>query len=144
MKNFAVFFLMAFIVTSNFSAQAVTDIAPQNFTEINQPPRWEKLGTRKVNYRLDRDEVYVTAREGRFSKLRLQVNRGGINLHRVVVHFANGETQTVKVNRSIPAGGQSGTLDLHGNRRVISKVVFYYDTKNFSGRKASVVLWGRH
>ncbi|MEO1259358.1 MAG: hypothetical protein AAFZ15_11205 [Bacteroidota bacterium] len=144
MKNFAAFFLIVFLVTLNFTAQATTDPAPQDFAAIKKPIRWEKLGTRKVNYRLDRDEVLVTAREGRFTKLRLQVNNGGINLHRVVVHFANGQTQVVKVNRSIPAGGQSGTLDLKGDRRVISKVVFYYDTKNFSGRKANVVLWGRH
>ncbi len=145
MKNLAIVLAFVFSSSINSNSHSATSILPPILIEKNNfPPRWEKLGTRKVNYRLDRDEIYVTAREGRFQKLRLQVTKGGINLHRVVVHFANGTTQTIKVNQSIPPGSQSRPLDLDGNKRVIQKVVFYYDTKNFSGRKATVTLWGRH
>ena len=38
------------------------------------PPRWERLGTRKVNFRLDRDEIMVTAREGAFTGLKMKVS----------------------------------------------------------------------
>ncbi len=145
MKNLVSVLAIVFACTFNNSIIAAPSVSDQSSGIKNScSQRWEKLGSRKVNYRLDRDEIYVTAREGHFTKLKLQANKGGINLHKVVVHFANGTTQTVRVNQSIPAGGMSKALDLNGNRRVISKVVFYYDTKNFSSKKANVTLFGRH
>ncbi|MCB0637636.1 MAG: hypothetical protein KDC54_13495, partial [Lewinella sp.] len=38
-------------------------------TTTDTPPVWEKLGQRRVNYGLDRDEILVTAAEGRFTAL---------------------------------------------------------------------------
>ncbi|HFA51052.1 MAG TPA: hypothetical protein ENJ95_18730 [Bacteroidetes bacterium] len=145
MKNLAIALSFVFAFSANISVQAAPSIqSPILIEKNNVPPRWEKLGTRKVNYRLDRDEIWVTARDGFFTKLKIHVKKGGINLHKVVVHYGNGSNQVVKAHQSIPAGGQSQTLDLKGNRRIITKVVFYYDTKNFSGRRATVELWGRH
>lgn len=112
--------------------------------ETIAPPRWELLGAKKVNYGLDRDEIDVTAKEGVFSALKLKVNRGGINLHRVAVHFGNGEVEELELRANIPAGGESRVLDLPGNKRVIQKVVFWYDTKNYANKKAVIQLWGRN
>ncbi len=111
---------------------------------VAKPPRWEKLGQRKVNYAVDRDEIFVTAREGRFTALKLTVKKGGINMHKMVIHFADGSKKKVDLRAKIPAGGSTRVIDLPGNRRIIRKVVFVYDTKNFSSRKAVVELWGRH
>lgn len=108
------------------------------------PPRWEKLGERNVNFRVDRDEIFVTASEGRFTALKIKVRKGAINLHKMVVHFGDGSEQEVETRNNIAAGGESRVIDLAGNRRVITKVVFVYDTKNFADRKAEVELWGRH
>lgn len=105
---------------------------------------WEKLGVRKVNYGLDRDEIWVTAAEGRFTALKLSVTGGGINLHRIAVHYGNGDIDELEVRENIRPGGETRVLDLQGNKRIIQKVVFWYDTKNWAGRKASVHLWGRH
>lgn len=108
------------------------------------PPRWEKLGERKVNYSLDRDEILVTAREGRFTAIKLMVRRSGINIHKFEVHFGNGDVQEVEIREEIPAGGESRVIDIEGNRRVIHSVVFWYDTKNFADKKGVIELWGRH
>jgi len=108
------------------------------------PPKWEKLGERKVNFTVDRDEIVVTAAEGRFTALKLMVKKGSINLHKMVVHFGDGSTQEVETRDQIPAGGESRVINLEGNRRVIRKVVFVYDTKNFADKRAEVELWGRH
>lgn len=108
------------------------------------PPRWEKLGERKVNFALDRDEILVTAAEGRFTALKIMVKKGRINLHKMVVHFADGSEQEVETRDEIRAGGESRVINLDGRRRVIRKVVFVYDTKNFADQKAEVELWGRH
>lgn len=118
-------------------------------TDINEgiqmPPRWEKLGQRRVNYGLDRDEILVTAREGRFTSIRLKAEIAPINIHRCVVHFANGTTESFRfAGNDLRAGQVTRNLDLPGNRRVITKVVFWYDTKNRAARRGRVELWGRH
>ena len=112
--------------------------------EVFPPPRWEKLGSRKVNFSLDRDEILVTAREGGFTALKLKVRRSGINLHKVVIHFGDGSTQQVRVQKRFHQGEETRVLDLDGGKRIIHKVVFIYDTKNIRSRKARVELWGRH
>ncbi|MCO6477283.1 MAG: DUF2541 family protein [Phaeodactylibacter sp.] len=108
-----------------------------------QPGRWEKLGQRKVNRSLDRDEIVVTGREGAFRKIKLMVRRSPINMHRCVIHFRNGSAQEVELRNNIPAGGETRVIDIDGNRRIITKVVFWYDTKGLQD-KAVVELWGRH
>ncbi len=108
-------------------------------------PRWEKLGERKVAYRVDKDEIIVTAREGRFTALKLIVRNADLNMHRFTVHFNNGQTQNVEMRDRIPAGVESSrVIDLDGKGRFIEKVVFWYDTQNDENRRSTVELWGRH
>ncbi len=105
--------------------------------------RWERLGKRRVDYGLDRDEIFVTAREGRFAALKLVVRKAPIHLHRAVVHFGNGERMEIHVRKRIAAGGETRAIDLPGGRRVVRKVVFWYDTSGLPRGKAVVELWGR-
>ena len=105
---------------------------------------WEKLGQRKVNYKVDRDEIFVTAKDGRFTKVKIHVKHAPINMRKMVVHFGNGETQNVQLRNKIPAGGESRVIDLKGGKRVIKKVVFWYDTKNYGPKRAILELHGRH
>ncbi len=106
--------------------------------------RWELLGTRTVNFANDRDEIMVTAAEGMFTGLRVKVLRSAMDMNKMVVHFGDGSTQDVELKQVFRAGDESRIIDLPGNRRVIKKVVFWYDTKNYKNRKAIVELWGRH
>jgi hypothetical protein len=106
--------------------------------------KWELLGTRKVNYGLDRDVINVTLRDGLFTAVKLKTLRGGINMHKMVIHFKNGEQQTVALKKNFRAGDSSRVIDLKGGKRVIQKVVFWYDTKNIKRRRGTVQLWGRH
>ena len=107
------------------------------------PPHWEQLGKRKVNYRLDRDEVFVTAREGRFRAVKLKIKNAPVNVHKAVIHYANGSKQEFKVRKVIPAGGSTRVIDIQGRKRIIKKVVFWYDTKGIARGKSVVELWGR-
>jgi len=109
-----------------------------------QQNKWEKLGERKVNLGLDHDRIVIGASDGIFSKLKIKVRNSGINLHRMVVHFGNGDKQEIAIREDIQNGGESRAVDLKGNRRVISKVDFWYDTKGLINDKAIVELWGRH
>jgi len=112
--------------------------------EKSFPPKWEKLGQRIVDFKLDRDEIYVTVNEGRFTSIRLFVKKAPVNFHKVIVHYANGDTESIKVRNKILPNQATRIIDLQGNKRVIKKVVFGYDTRNTAGSKAVVELWGRH
>ncbi|MFN8348058.1 MAG: hypothetical protein U0X91_23865 [Spirosomataceae bacterium] len=65
-------------------------------------------------------------------------------MHRLTVHFNNGQTQNADVYECIPAGGESRVIDSDGKGRFIDKVVFGYDTQNDENRRSTVELWGRH
>ena len=115
-----------------------------NKTPTPSPLRWEKLGERKVNFRVDRDEIMVGVFEGFFDALKIKVKKGPINMHRMVVHFRSGQTTEIELRNNYTAGSESRVIDLPGNNRMISKVVFWYDTKNFTKSRAVLELWGRH
>ena len=102
---------------------------------------WEQLGEKTVERRAEKDEIVVTAREGRFSKIKLRVRVNGVNFKDLKVHFGDGEVQDVQVRKLIPAGGETREIDLEGGRRVIRKVSFVY--KSRGPRRAVVVLWGK-
>lgn len=117
-------------------------VAMSFHTEPNRP--WELLGVKKVNYGLDRDEIMVTAQEGLFNGLKLKVKRSPINIHKLAVHFGNGEVEEIELRENFRAGSESRVIDLPGNRRVIRKIVIWYDTKNLAVGKGAVEVWGRH
>ncbi len=125
-------------LTSLFLFTAVMDLSAQKRV------RWELLGSRKVDYRLDRDVIPVTWREGAFDAIRIVVKDGALNMHRCVIHFENGDKEEVALRHQFRRGSASRLIDLPGNKRLIEKIEFWYDTKNFSGEKATVLVYGRH
>ncbi len=110
------------------------------FTPTHQ--KWVKLGERTVNHTVDRDEIVVKAKKGVFRKIKLKVKHRKVTFRDVKVHFANGDVQDVALRREIPAGGQTREIDLEGKNRVITKVVFWYNTTSVRGKRAKVQLLG--
>ncbi len=108
------------------------------------PDGWERLGSRTVNHAIDRDEISVTARDGTFRKIKLRVRHRQVTFRDVKVHFANGDVQDVELRRAIPAGGETRVIDLAGRNRVITRVVFWYNTTRVRGKRAVVELYGQH
>ncbi|TAF34227.1 MAG: DUF2541 family protein [Cytophagales bacterium] len=113
------------------------------FSAFSAPPAWVRLGSRLVNYGLDRDVIQVNRVREAFTALRIQVRRGGINLHRLEVVFENGERQEIEVRHQFRAGSESRQVDLNGNRRNIDKIIFWYDTKNIARGKAVITVLAR-
>jgi hypothetical protein len=106
--------------------------------------RFEKLGERKVNFKSDKDQISGW-RDGFFKALKLKVTGGSINMQKMVVHFRDGETQEFQLKQNFADGNESRPLDLPGKRRLIDKVVFWYEaTSSTEGNKPVVELWGRH
>jgi hypothetical protein len=140
MKNVIQFAVVAFV----FMCSGIAVQASNSLNTGNPPIGWELLGTKSVDYLIDRDEIAVTAREGFFTALKLKVTRSALNVHKMTVHFGDDTTQDVDLKKNFKAGEESRVIDLKGNKRVITKVVFWYDTKNSKNSKAIVELWGKH
>ena len=134
--------LVVFFGTTSVSAAVVPFEDGISFDEF--VGGWEKLGSRKVNYGLDRDEIMVTRAEGTFRKVQLRFKKAPINMHRMILHFGNGTQQEVKLQKTFRAGEKTRVIDIKGGKRVIKKVVFWYDTKNLAAKRGKVELWGKH
>jgi len=105
-------------------------------------PDWILLGERNVTDRLDHDVITVTAERGEFSAVKLEVRRHAVDFHRFVINFANGDKQVIQVRKTIPAGGESRTVDLDGGRRTIQSIEFWYDAHTVAGKVGLVRALG--
>ena len=134
LKKFGTFALgiILFIGLSSFDTTAETPFKD-----------WVRLGTKKVDYRVDRDMIHVGVRDGSFKKLKLVVTRGSLNMHKMVVLYGNGSKDEINLRHNFSRTSTSRVIDLKGNKRVIKKIMFIYDTKNFSNSKARIHVFGR-
>jgi virulence-associated protein VagC len=103
---------------------------------------WDKLGTKVVDFTIDRDVVTASQKEA-YTALKIKVNNGVVNIHKVTVHFANGDTQDVKLPAELSKNNDGQLIDLKGNQRVIEKITFWYDTVNKNKDKAVVEIWAK-
>ena len=105
--------------------------------------QWERLGTRVVNYTLEADDIHVGAKEGGFTKLKVVVTGGALNMHRMVVTYMNGEKDEIELRHNFGKGSGSRIIDLNGGTRLIKDIRFFYDTKNLAKGKAKVTVFAR-
>ena len=114
------------------------------YAQSGRGPSWALLGERVVTDRSDHDRVTVGRGRGSFTGVKFEVRRHGVDFHRVVIHFANGEDQSVELRHSIPAGGETRVIDIDGANRIITSIDFWYDAKTLGrGRSATVRSLGR-
>jgi len=105
--------------------------------------KWVFLGQRHVTDRIDRDSIEVTASEGTFDAIRIDVKRSAVRFVKVTVVYGAGTSDDLELRDVIPAGGQSRALDLRGANRVIKRIDFVYEAKSLGRRGAIVSVSGR-
>ena len=105
-------------------------------------PQWKKLGTKKVNFKTEKDVIVVGADEGVFKSVKLVVKKSGIHIKDMKIHFMNGDVMDVQVRKIIPAGGETRAIDLPGNNRALEKVTFWYESTKKNDKRATVILFG--
>lgn len=105
---------------------------------------WVKLGSKKVNFKAEKDVINVGAKDGRFVKLKVVVTDGNLNMHRMVVHYGNDTKEVIQLRHNFAKGSGSRVIDIKGNKRIIKKIVFWYDTKNMANKRATVTVFGKH
>ncbi len=104
---------------------------------------WDKLGTRKVSKGADRDVMVVTARQGRFKKLKIKVTDSRVHIQTIKVVYGNGNSNLVVIDKNFKPG-DSKIVDLPGKKRIIKKIIFNYHTKFFALGKAKIHVFGKH
>jgi hypothetical protein len=105
---------------------------------------WTRLGTARVNGRLDREIIPVGRSRGTFRQIRLRVRDNDLLLLDIVVRYGNGTVDRFSVGRRlIRRGSYTRTFDLRGRDRFIREIYFTYG--RFTDRRGptSVEAWGR-
>jgi hypothetical protein len=123
-------FILAFLV-AGYSAVAQNKLT------------WDKIGTETIDYTIDHDVVSLNKSQQPYTALKIKVTNGTLNVHKATVHFANGDKQDVELPEVLSQDNDGKLIDLEGNKRIIEKVTFWYDTKNESNEKATVEVWAR-
>jgi hypothetical protein len=103
--------------------------------------RWELLGRRDVDFRVDHDAIDVGRAEGRFRALRFEVRGGPVEIFDLKVILGDGDAIR-PATRLVFERGESRTIDLPGNRRVVRRVEFVYRSLRGPGRRATISLFG--
>ncbi|MCB9284433.1 MAG: hypothetical protein H6563_10200 [Lewinellaceae bacterium] len=112
--------------------------------QAGPPPEWVKIGEKKVNRKLDRDEILIANSNDRFTAIQFRVTRSEANIARCSIQFDKGREKIVKLGQNLAEGQRSKVikLGLLGPRSV-KKVVVWYDTSDDADKKAIVEIWGR-
>lgn len=105
--------------------------------------QWDKLGERNVEATDNGMSSLDASKINNVKAIKIKVIKGGINLHRCEIWFQNGTKKSVDLRNDVPAGSESREIDLSDKNNSISKVVFWYDTRNYGKQSAEVELWGK-
>ena len=113
------------------------------FTNLSNQVSWGKVGESTVEPTAS-GMTTVTAVAGLPLKaIKIKVLKGGVNLHRCEIWFNDGTRKSIELRNDVPAGNESREINLTDNNEQVSKVVFWYDTRNYGNQRASVELWGK-
>jgi hypothetical protein len=104
---------------------------------------WAHIGMRPVDFRVDHD-VILSAGDGAFRSIRLDVEGGDLEMFDVKVTFGNGETFSPQTRFYFREGTRSRVIDLPGNARILRRIDFFYRSAPFTGQGRAIVhVYGR-
>jgi hypothetical protein len=104
---------------------------------------WVYLGQAHVDGQHDHDNIEVGKGAGRYRFLQVRVVNAPIEFDHIVVHYGNGEPETLQVRDVIRAGAHSRAIALQGDRYVKS-FELWYSKANPASVRPEINLWGRH
>jgi hypothetical protein len=103
---------------------------------------WDKLGERWVDGAVDKDVIAVTAKEGRYQKIMIVVEKSTVDLYDIDITFGDSSHFSPGTRLTFGPNSTSRVIDLPGGERVIRKVEFKYANLPGGGR-AQVELWAK-
>jgi hypothetical protein len=99
-----------------------------------QAANWVYLGQSHVDGQHDHDNIEVGKAAGRYRFLQIRVNNAPIEFDHIVVHYGDGEPQSIPVRFVIRAGQRSRAIELQGDRFVRSFELWYGKARPNSAR----------
>lgn len=84
------------------------------------------LGTAHVDGPTDHDDIKVGRYAGRFHSVMLEVRYAPIQFDHVVIHYGNGQAETLPIRTYIGAGRTSQWIVLPGRERIIRSLELWY------------------
>jgi hypothetical protein len=102
---------------------------------------WVLLGESHVDGQHDHDNISVGKEKGKFSHLRINVEKEAIEFDHIVVHYGDGQAETLHVRNKIRAGDHTRAIELDGTR-YIESLELWYSRVHKSSDKPEVKLWG--
>ncbi len=103
---------------------------------------WDFLGSRAVDFRLDRDVIQVGRSDGKFRAIQLLAKNGDVFLNSVRVKYGDGRVEAIPVKALVPAGSRTRVIDLKGTDRFLSAVELVYRSDPTRLAKAEIQLYG--
>ena len=100
--------------------------------------QWVQLGARRVGSGGERD-IIRTASDGRFKRIRLEVEGGDLELFDLQITFADGATFSPSGRFSFTGKSRSHVIALPGAARVIRWINFFYRSLPSDGQSRPTV-----
>lgn len=101
------------------------------------------FGYRTVAFDVDRDEIKIGKRVGRFSHLKLNVYDNDVFIRDVRIDYIDGSSQFVPIGSNIKNGKSSDWFEVRPNR-FIDKIVLIYRSKSGRNNRARVEVSGQY
>ncbi|MBN8478189.1 MAG: DUF2541 family protein [Burkholderiales bacterium] len=137
-RGFAGLLAVAMLFTAGYAcAQQVARPAP------GAPGQWRLIGQTHARHTADHDTIVVQGPYDNFRRIKFKVTDSPLRMHRVVVTYDNGATDSLDVRHHIPRGGETRAIDLRGaGKRSLRRIDFWYDTRGILNGQATVVVYG--
>jgi hypothetical protein len=103
---------------------------------------WVYLGQAHVDGQHDHDNIEVGKAAGRYRFLQVRVNNAPIEFDRIVVHYGNGQAETLQVRDVIRKGSRSRAIPLAGDR-IVQSLELWYGKARPASRRPEVSLFGQ-
>lgn len=130
-------FLLAAAVIS------ITSLKAQKVAVVTtDKPGWHKIGETTVDFKTDKDKLYVLGND-HFKSIILKAVDAPVHIENLEVVYGDGEPEEIPVRFDFKAGSESRNIDLKGYDRKIKEINLVYRTvPNWKGEKAHIEIWG--
>jgi hypothetical protein len=105
--------------------------------------RWEIIGHKIINHKLDKCEVTIKAADRKSVAVRIGVNGGDVDVHHCVASFEDGTSQTIPLRSKINSGNLSKIVHFKGEKKNIIKFEVYYHPDRLAKGKTVIELWAK-
>ena len=102
--------------------------------------QWEHVGTRKIDKKIEKDNIPVTVADGNFKKLILIAENRDIIIKQCIIQFEDDTRQIVNLRKKVEKDTASPEIDVTGggSQRIESFLISYEANK----KKGKVKLYG--